>query len=136
VLPSLVAEELRRTLTDFLGTTFALTDDDVRAELEAVAGLVAPPGFVPYAHQARAFERLDSLRGTPRPTIVTTGTGSGKTESFLLPMLDHCHRQVAIGEGGVKALVLYPMNALALLVGLQDRDRDDAAGAEVAVEVG
>ncbi|HEY6795945.1 MAG TPA: hypothetical protein VI248_14810 [Kineosporiaceae bacterium] len=33
MLPSLVAQELRRTLTDFLGTTFALTDDDVRAEL-------------------------------------------------------------------------------------------------------
>ena len=34
MLPSLVAEELRASLTSFLGTTFALADEDVRAELE------------------------------------------------------------------------------------------------------
>ena len=34
MLPSLVAEDLRASLTSFLGTTFALADDDVRAELE------------------------------------------------------------------------------------------------------
>lgn len=34
MLPSLVAEDLRASLTSFLGTTFALGDDDVRAELE------------------------------------------------------------------------------------------------------
>jgi ATP-dependent helicase YprA (DUF1998 family) len=41
----------------------------------------------PYGHQAAAFRRLSSLGpdGTlrrPEPTLVTTGTGSGKTESF------------------------------------------------------
>ncbi|WP_432746123.1 DEAD/DEAH box helicase [Streptomyces sp. JH002] len=74
----------------------------------------APYGFTPYAHQARAFARLSSARGhTPLPTLITTGTGSGKTESFLFPVLDHCARERAAGTPGVKALLLYPMNALA-----------------------
>src|SRR5690606_27448826 len=45
-------------------------------------------GFTPYGHQAAAFARLSSYRLSaerprPQPTLVTTGTGSGKTESLL-----------------------------------------------------
>lgn len=60
-------------------------------------------------HQGRAIERLSSL-GEARSTIIATGTGSGKTEAFLVPILDHCLRHPG---PGVKAIVLYPMNALA-----------------------
>ncbi|MGW0333117.1 DEAD/DEAH box helicase [Streptomyces sp. NPDC003011] len=68
----------------------------------------------PYAHQAEAFARLTSKDGhQPQPTLVTTGTGSGKTESFLIPVLDHCRRAKAAGKPGIKAVLLYPMNALA-----------------------
>jgi DEAD/DEAH box helicase domain-containing protein len=68
----------------------------------------------PYAHQLRAWERLSSADGrTPQPTLVTTGTGSGKTECFVYPLLDHCLRARQRGEQGIKAIVLYPMNALA-----------------------
>ncbi|MDX2936484.1 DEAD/DEAH box helicase [Streptomyces ipomoeae] len=68
----------------------------------------------PYAHQAGAFARLTSKGGhQPEPTLVTTGTGSGKTESFLIPVLDHCRRAKAAGKPGIKAVLLYPMNALA-----------------------
>ncbi|HEX7291831.1 MAG TPA: DEAD/DEAH box helicase, partial [Conexibacter sp.] len=75
-------------------------------------------GFAPYSHQAEAFARLSSAalgpeRPRPLPTVVTTGTGSGKTEAFLYPILDHVRRAKARGVGGMKALVLYPMNALA-----------------------
>ncbi|MDQ2707913.1 MAG: DEAD/DEAH box helicase, partial [Actinomycetota bacterium] len=142
MLPSLVAEDLRASLTSFLGTTFALGDDDVRAELERFVsdpdgGVFrgpyvrlrlpfrpadegwraeldwAPRGFQPHRHQAQAWVRLASRDRVPRPTIVTTGTGSGKTESFLIPLLDHCRRQRRAGQPGIKAIVLYPMNALA-----------------------
>ena len=44
---------------------------------------------------------------------MTTGTGSGKTEAFLVPVLDHCRRAKQAGGRGVKAVLLYPMNALA-----------------------
>ncbi|HTJ70694.1 MAG TPA: DEAD/DEAH box helicase [Actinospica sp.] len=75
----------------------------------------APEGFTPYRHQAVAFGRLSSFGGhVPEPTLVTTGTGSGKTESFLLPILDHCQRaKKQEATPGVKAVLLYPMNALA-----------------------
>src|SRR5699024_5978256 len=71
-------------------------------------------GWVPYRHQVAAFERLSSAHGsTPHPTLLTTGTGSGKTEAFLYPVLDHCVRERAAGNSGIKAVLLYPMNALA-----------------------
>ncbi|MFL0239797.1 DEAD/DEAH box helicase [Mycobacterium sp. SMC-17] len=75
-------------------------------------------GFTPYGHQAAAFERLSSFNLTadkprPLPTLVTTGTGSGKTESFLYPILDHVQRAKRQGITGTKAIILYPMNALA-----------------------
>ena len=48
-----------------------------------------------------------------RPFVVTSGTGSGKTESFLLPVLDGILRRKRSGVRGVQAILLYPMNALA-----------------------
>jgi len=74
--------------------------------------------LTPYGHQAQAFERLssanlDAQKTRPLPTLVTTGTGSGKTEAFLYPILDHVLRAKRNGEAGIKALILYPMNALA-----------------------
>ena len=55
------------------------------------------------------FERRRNL-------IVATGTGSGKTESFLIPILNHllCEEETGtLVQPGVRALLLYPMNALA-----------------------
>lgn len=64
-----------------------------------------------YDHQQRAIQRLVATQpGGPRNTLVLSGTGSGKTESFLIPLVDACLRDPA---PGVKAIVIYPMNALA-----------------------
>ncbi|MEC8860273.1 MAG: DEAD/DEAH box helicase [Pseudomonadota bacterium] len=64
--------------------------------------------FTPYRHQQLAFQRL--CGDAPQSTIVATGTGSGKTECFMLPVLDDClHRR----ERGIKTIIVYPMNALA-----------------------
>ena len=67
-----------------------------------------PPGR---GVQAAVQRRADKPR--PLPTLVTTGTGSGKTEAFLYPILDHVLRARRDGVAGMKALILYPMNALA-----------------------
>ena len=66
--------------------------------------------FTPHRHQILAFERLDPAH--PRSTIVATGTGSGKTECFLYPILEYCLAERKKDHHGIKALLIYPMNAL------------------------
>lgn len=65
-------------------------------------------GFTPYMHQQRSFERLAGLEA--QSTLVATGTGSGKTECFLYPILNYCLQE---RRKGIKAIIVYPMNALA-----------------------
>ncbi len=67
------------------------------------------PAYPPYVHQNRAFDRL--CGSDPVSTLVATGTGSGKTECFLYPILEYCYAHK--GEPGIKAIIIYPMNALA-----------------------
>jgi DEAD/DEAH box helicase domain-containing protein len=68
--------------------------------------------FTPFAHQEKAYERLS--RENPLGTLIATGTGSGKTECFMYPLLEHCALQNAQGKKkGIKAIIIYPMNALA-----------------------
>lgn len=64
-----------------------------------------------YAHQEESIRKVRDGRNV----VVATGTGSGKTESFLLPILDSLVREQQAGTlgPGVRALLLYPMNALA-----------------------
>ncbi|VVT00772.1 DEAD/DEAH box helicase [Erythrobacter sp. EC-HK427] len=65
-----------------------------------------------YAHQLAAWELLSTQE--PHSVLVSSGTGSGKTECFLVPMLDDLVRESAeYGPlTGVRALMLYPLNAL------------------------
>ncbi|HET9215752.1 MAG TPA: DEAD/DEAH box helicase, partial [Terriglobia bacterium] len=69
----------------------------------------------PYQHQALSTQ-LSLVEG--RSLVVMTGTGSGKTECFLLPILGKLATEAKVkgkefGESSaVRALVLYPMNAL------------------------
>lgn len=69
----------------------------------------------PYKHQSDSVTRIvvDGLN-----TLIMTGTGSGKTESFLMPILGKLAREAAQSpagfesQRGMRALILYPMNAL------------------------
>jgi len=68
----------------------------------------------PYVHQVSA---LESVLSRDDEIIVATGTGSGKTESFLMPILgslaiESAQRPESWKVPGVRALLLYPMNAL------------------------
>jgi len=64
-----------------------------------------------YKHQEEAIRRV--FQG--HNVVVATGTGSGKTEAFLYPILLHLYQEFKAGKlyPGVRALILYPMNALA-----------------------
>ena len=78
--------------------------------------------FAPYVHQTSSL--LAYAKGAD--VVVSTGTGSGKTECFLWPIAAHLHQTATrinqrkqVGETfddpshrGMKAIVLYPMNAL------------------------
>jgi ATP-dependent helicase YprA (DUF1998 family) len=71
-----------------------------------------PFGRPLYKHQEQAIRKVAAGRNV----VVATGTGSGKTESFLLPILDALsaeHAREGTLRPGVRALLLYPMNALA-----------------------
>ena len=65
-----------------------------------------------YVHQEQALRKII---GKNRNVVVATGTGSGKTESFLFPIIDHLLRERDAGRlgPGIRALLIYPMNALA-----------------------
>lgn len=113
-----------------------------QALVSAEGGLVSG-GWDLYHHQTRVLR--ESLRG--KPCVITSGTGSGKTEAFLLPVfaqlireastwrpvpspaiggwrgylpgreIHRTNRRALRGETGehvpaVRALILYPMNAL------------------------
>lgn len=64
-----------------------------------------------FAHQEKAIRKAKQERNF----IVATGTGSGKTESFMLPILNGLFDELTNGSltPGVRALFIYPMNALA-----------------------
>lgn len=67
----------------------------------------------PYLHQ---YNALVEVARHNRNLVVCTGTGSGKTECFLMPLVDCIYRQ-HIDAGGsyehhIRALILYPLNAL------------------------
>ncbi len=64
-----------------------------------------------YSHQESATRKARAGRNL----VVSTGTGSGKTESFLIPILASLADDIEAGRlgPGVRALLLYPMNALA-----------------------
>jgi len=67
----------------------------------------------PYKHQADA---LQSFFNDEDDLIVSTGTGSGKTEIFLYSILGQLAQEASRGktpdQRGMRTLVLYPMNAL------------------------
>lgn len=136
MIPSILSRQLRQGVSDFLKTTFPVSTPFfhgiVERLLDSEGGVFKGPylslqlpfqrgeggpdyfpeipmEFTPHLHQEQAFERLAG--GTPKSTIVATGTGSGKTECFLYPILNHCYQHR--GEPVIKAVLIYPMNALA-----------------------
>lgn len=136
MLPSILAKQLQKGIGDYIETTFPMTNEPFKGSIqkmladkgsiyhEPYVAVRLPfrvaekmptcfeaihPAYLPYVHQQKAFERLTGDDG--RSTLVATGTGSGKTECFLYPILEYCYQHR--GERGIKALIIYPMNALA-----------------------
>lgn len=136
MLPSILAKQLEQGIGDYIETTFPMTNEPFKGSVkkmietkdsvfhEPYVSVRLPfrvaehmptqfqsihPAYLPYVHQEKAFERLTG--DDARSTLIATGTGSGKTECFLYPILEYCYQHR--GERGIKALIIYPMNALA-----------------------
>ena len=90
---------------------------DIPAPVRSLLTDLAQLGILnePYSHQADALEAV--LGSARHDLLVSTGTGSGKTETFLLPLLGRLYdeataRPASFATRAVRGLVLYPMNAL------------------------
>ena len=137
MIPSVIGAQVRRGIEEFLRTTFPITNPYFAGALDE---LLARPGEVfrgPYISLKLPFTSVPRMppvfpgrvagvvpavppsgtgvgaAGLPRrkSTVVATGTGSGKTECFLYPILDYCYQHR--NQRGIKAILIYPMNALA-----------------------
>ncbi|HAV5001994.1 TPA: DEAD/DEAH box helicase [Acinetobacter baumannii] len=68
--------------------------------------------YQPYVHQLHSW---NALLKDKKSIVVTSGTGSGKTECFMVPILNDLYEEfIQAGQSltGVRALFLYPLNAL------------------------
>lgn len=77
--------------------------------------------YSPYEHQYLSWDNLLNrtveIKGEQKPKsiCVTTGTGSGKTECFMLPLVHDLLQQgtnEVVQSRTIKAIFLYPLNAL------------------------
>ena len=136
MIPSVVANQVRSCISDYLRSAYRPTNAGFEGLIERFleisdnyckgpyisVGLPFRPGqvgadffkeiplnFHPHRHQEQAFQRLKPP--SYQSTLIATGTGSGKTECFLLPILEHCRQERS--HQGIKAILIYPMNALA-----------------------
>jgi hypothetical protein len=124
----LAQEPFIETTTRYASTEFGYRElglpphlGDLFSTLASTASAQSAPGdqrtvLYPsmYLHQAKAFQEF---LANGRDIVVATGTGSGKTECFLVPLLgclydEAFRRPSSYAQHGVRALILYPMNAL------------------------
>ncbi|QEE14482.1 DEAD/DEAH box helicase [Promethearchaeum syntrophicum] len=85
----------------------------------------------PYIHQEQAIQKTVAEN---KNIIVSTGTGSGKSMCFWIPIVSHCLN--VKGSKGVKTIVIYPMNALANSQYLDIVERLHGTGITVAKYTG
>ena len=121
----LAKEEVKRTSFTkgpFLETTLPFKDGKTLKEL-AEAGTISKEfskmgknihynDWKLRIHQEKALEHIIN---DDRNMVVSTGTGSGKTECYLYPIFNEIMREKENGtlNAGVRALLIFPMNALA-----------------------
>lgn len=105
------AKESFGDLNNLFQTSFIDKLDKIKGEYEF------PKNRSPYVHQITSW---NTLLKEKKSIAVTTGTGSGKTECFMLPVLHDLYENCQ-NETGVRAIFLYPLNAL---IGSQKKRMD------------
>lgn len=107
-------KESENTMNDLVGTLLSKEIVDAMANpLMFAEEHTFPANRHPYVHQISAWRALSDK--AKKSIIVTSGTGSGKTECFMVPILDELASQLTKDHQrleGVQALFIYPLNAL------------------------
>lgn len=104
-LPALRSD---KTLSDLVGA--GVMDPWLAEHLEQRGAF--PPNRRLFTHQLEAIQTAAADAEVRPAVLVSAGTGAGKTEAFLLPVLQELLRRPQVPGGGIRALILYPMNAL------------------------
>ena len=140
--PLLATKQIQKSYVNFYKTNFALGNDKLSDQLNKLSEnnrlwrepfITISQNYIPgktleqlnsvvkldnelltslpiqnlFLHQENAIKNIVKFE---RNTIISSGTGSGKTESFLIPVLNECAKSEV---AGIKAILIYPMNALA-----------------------
>lgn len=96
----------KESLDDLAGP---LLHPDLVSALESAQSESLPRALNPYQHQLEAWRAA----GEGHSCLVSSGTGSGKTECFMIPILDDLLRLSSRRRRpGVRAILIYPLNAL------------------------
>lgn len=98
------------------------------------AGNRAAPPIHPHRHQSDAIRAI--LQPPADNVIIATGTGSGKSFCFGIPIVSECLRMRDRGVRGIKAVIVYPMNALANSQYDDFARRLDGSGLKLALYTG
>lgn len=112
VIPQLFAPEDVVPVVQCMNSYIPVAKDK-ETEAKALVGSLWTAPYSPYDHQYRAWKSLllgKTEDGKPKSIVVTTGTGSGKTECFMMPLVHDLELQQVSSQ--IQALFLYPLNAL------------------------
>lgn len=85
------------------------------ADYIVLSGEIWKENYLPFKHQVESWQKLLQQDNYSHSMVITTGTGSGKTESFMIPLvkdLSDWIDQNGAANDGVQAIFLYPLNAL------------------------
>lgn len=94
----------------------SILHEDTSKIFTVVPGDRTANAIEPHMHQTNAILNLltdKRATGGTNNTIVATGTGSGKSFCFAIPIVSRCLELQDGGVKGIKAIIIYPMNALA-----------------------
>lgn len=80
-----------------------------QASMDGATIPLVAKGYNPYVHQVQSW---DELLHNNKSICVTSGTGSGKTECFMLPLVKDLEDNHPANGNAVQAIFLYPLNAL------------------------
>ena len=109
---NIVVENMSRWDSSEDDTWKNIVDENICREIDKNTGDVVPKKYPPYKHQ---YESWKTLLQDNKSIVVTSGTGSGKTECFMVPLISDLTKEQTDGQGrtvAVEAIFLYPLNAL------------------------